>query len=264
MQTYCNNCDKTGHTFQSCRLPIISNGIIAFRKNLDNEIEYLAVCRKHTFGYIDFLRGRYSVNNKNQLMDIIYEMTESEKNNILNFPFLKIWEELWGSSKNSYFINEKIFANEKFKILKNGVNVNNEFYNTKTLLLESKTNWETPEWGFPKGRKNYKENYTECAIREWCEETGYSSNMISIINNVDTFDEVVIGSNYLSYKDRYYLANFNGKCLDDIIKFQKLEISNAKWVTYKDLQKLIRPYHSERLELIKKVESLLNKYTQYI
>ena len=30
---FCNNCGKNGHIFQQCIHPIISNGIIACRKN---------------------------------------------------------------------------------------------------------------------------------------------------------------------------------------------------------------------------------------
>ena len=38
-----------------------------------------------------------------------------------------------------------------------------------------------PEWGFPKGRRNYQENDIDCATREWEEETGYSRNQIKMV-----------------------------------------------------------------------------------
>ena len=60
---YCNNCGKTGHIFQNCKKPIISSGIIAFRK-IDNQIQYLMICRKDTLGYVDFMRGKYPFYNK--------------------------------------------------------------------------------------------------------------------------------------------------------------------------------------------------------
>jgi len=271
MQVYCNNCDKAGHNFHNCRKPFVSYGIISYRKNKNNEMEYLSVCRKHTFGYIDFMRGRYSINNKEQINDIIYEMTVQEKENILNISFLELWQELWGSSNNSYFMNEKLFANEKFKMLETGVTIASEFYNTQKLIEESNTHWQTPEWGFPKGRKNFKELSRECAIREWCEETGYSSSYIDIIDNISTFDEIVIGSNYQSYKDSYYVAKFHEKHNELVassekiqINFQKQEISDAKWLTMNKVIEKIRPYHLERIKILKKVDSLLNKSTQYI
>jgi 8-oxo-dGTP pyrophosphatase MutT (NUDIX family) len=264
-QTYCNNCDKYGHNFHNCRKPFESSGIIAFRKNKQDRFEYLMVCRKHTFGYIDFLRGRYSVNNKSQIIDIMFEMSNEEKNNIRDKSFDELWLELWGSTKNSYYSNEKIFASDKFKMLMNGIDLKNTFYTTKTLLSECIIDWDSPEWGFPKGRKNHKEDSKDCAIREWSEETGYKKEFLNIIDNVNPYEEFVIGSNYQSYKDKYYLAEFN--CNENEltdINFQKLEISNAKWVTLEEAYLLIRPYHLERLKIVDKINKLLNKYSVYI
>lgn len=263
MQIYCNNCDKTGHSFHNCRKPIVSYGIITFRKNDKNETEYLTLCRKHTFGYIDFMRGKYFINNKSQIMDIIYEMTNKEKENILTLPFLEIWRELWGSPKNQYFQKEKTFANEKFNILKKGVTINGAYYNTESLIKECTSTWDTPEWGFPKGRKNFKEESKICALREWSEETGFKKEKISLIDNVCPFEEIIIGSNYQAYKDSYFLAKFDISAFHKEIHFQKSEISDAKWVSYNELIKIIRPYHLERIKIVEKVDSLLNKNSLY-
>ena len=54
----CNNCGKQGHLFHQCKLPITSYGIILFRTS-DKGIQYLMIRRKDSFGYIDFLRGKY-------------------------------------------------------------------------------------------------------------------------------------------------------------------------------------------------------------
>ena len=56
----CNNCGNYGHLFYNCKKPITSIGIICFRYNLENKIEFLLVQRKDTLGYVDFLRGKYS------------------------------------------------------------------------------------------------------------------------------------------------------------------------------------------------------------
>ena len=61
--TFCNNCGKNGHVFHQCKYPITSIGIIAVRKNRDNQYEYLMIRRKDTLGYVDFMRGKYCVNN---------------------------------------------------------------------------------------------------------------------------------------------------------------------------------------------------------
>lgn len=258
-QNYCNNCDKAGHSFHNCRKPLISSGVIAFRKRSDKQYEYLIICRRHTFGFIDFMRGRYAINNKNHLNDIIYEMTEEEKKTILENDFDNAWLKLWGSTSNSYYKNEKIFAREKFNMLMRGVTIKNEFYNTKTLINDSNTKWKNPEWGFPKGRKNLNETHRECAIREWSEETGLPMNSISLLLNVTPYNEYVIGSNYQSYRDNYYLAKYNGE-ESDLTHFEKKEISNAKWATYKEIQQLLRPYHKERMQIIQRIDTILEKW----
>jgi hypothetical protein len=60
--SYCNNCGIAGHTFNNCKFPITSVGIIAYRYNLRGEREYLLIRRKDTIGYIEFMRGKYSLN----------------------------------------------------------------------------------------------------------------------------------------------------------------------------------------------------------
>ena len=255
---FCNNCNTYGHYFHSCRKPFISNGIIAFR-NINNTFEYLIIRRKNSFGYIDFIRGKYSLNNKNHIIDLMNEMTINEKKNILEKDFEELWIKLWGKSSNNYS-NEKSFASDKFKMLKLGIYINNEFYNTELLLKEIKTEWTEPEWGFPKGRKNLNEEYYDTALREWSEESGFNKNDVQIISNIKPYNEFIIGSNYEAYQDSYFVGKFIGNN-NSKINFQKMEISDAKWATYEDICKKIRPYQKERLKIIKKVNTLLNKYT---
>ena len=85
---FCNNCGKQGHVFHSCKLPIISNGLIVYREKKESlkqpekytdKYEYLMIRRKDTLGYVDFLRGRYSIHNKLYLLNIFSEMTIQEK-----------------------------------------------------------------------------------------------------------------------------------------------------------------------------------------
>ena len=63
---YCNNCGKNGHLYHQCKLPITSIGIVAFRMK-NNNPEFLMIRRKDTLGHVDFMRGKYSVNNKDYL-----------------------------------------------------------------------------------------------------------------------------------------------------------------------------------------------------
>ena len=75
---YCNNCGKQGHQYHQCKLPITSYGIIAFMLTKDG-IKYLLIRRKDTLGYVDFIRGKYPLNNVVYLMNMLNEMTVNEK-----------------------------------------------------------------------------------------------------------------------------------------------------------------------------------------
>ena len=77
----CNNCGKYGHLFHQCKLPITSYGIILFR-TINKKRQYLMIRRRDTFGYIDFIRGKYSINNVEQIQHIFNEMTILEKTRI--------------------------------------------------------------------------------------------------------------------------------------------------------------------------------------
>jgi hypothetical protein len=88
----CNNCGKQGHSFHQCKLPVTSYGIIVFRSS-ENGLQFLMIRRKDSFGYIDFIRGKYSPYNIYQIQNIVNEMSILEKQKILTEPFNKLWNE---------------------------------------------------------------------------------------------------------------------------------------------------------------------------
>ena len=74
----CNNCGKYGHLFRNCKNPIVSFGCIQFRIN-NNVREYLMICRKDTLGYIDFIRGKYNLQDESYIINMFKQMTNIEK-----------------------------------------------------------------------------------------------------------------------------------------------------------------------------------------
>jgi 8-oxo-dGTP pyrophosphatase MutT (NUDIX family) len=259
---FCNNCGKSGHLYHQCKIPITSIGIIVFRPS-SNGIQYLMIRRKDSLGYVDFMRGRYPIHNKEYLMNIINEMTLQEKNKLLNKKFEQLWSELWGEDVGIQYRGEEKTSREKMNILKQGVILgSNKLYYLHDLLEQSKTNWVEPEWGFPKGRRNYQEKDLECALREWEEETGYSRSQIKIINNLVPFEEIFTGSNYKSYKHKYYLAYMDD---DEPMSedFQRTEVSKIDWLSLQECLDSIRPYNLEKKEVITKINRLLQEYRLY-
>ena len=109
---FCNNCGKTGHLFHQCKLPITSYGVIVFRPSLDG-LQFLMIRRKDSFGYIDFMRGKYSPYNIYQIQKIVDEMSIQEKERILVEPFEQLWVQMWGETINVQYKNEEYTSSKK-------------------------------------------------------------------------------------------------------------------------------------------------------
>jgi len=259
----CNNCGKSGHVFHQCKIPITSIGLISFRYNESGELEYLLIRRKETLGYIDFMRGKYPIYNKCYIQNMINQMTVEEKHRLLTFDFSRLWADLWGNSHiNNKYKTEEMISREQFDTLRMGVLNNNDFYTLKSIIDESNsvTAWEEPEWGFPKGRRNNQEKDFDCAVREFCEETGYPNAHLKHVQNVMPFEETFAGSNYVSYKHKYFLAYMECKDTLNMDNYQRSEVSKMEWANLDKCMKMIRPYNLEKIRVITNVDKCLKKY----
>jgi 8-oxo-dGTP pyrophosphatase MutT (NUDIX family) len=257
----CNNCGKPGHMFHQCKLPITSYGIIVFRPS-DEGLQFLMIRRKDSFGYIDFIRGKYSPYNIHQLQMTINEMSVSEKNRILTNSFEQLWKEMWGDTSNSQFKSEELASSKKFAQIKEGISMNNEIITLANIVERSDTMWVETEWEFPKGRRNPKEKDLECALREFQEETGISTKKITIVENVLPFEEIFIGTNHKSYKHKYFLAYMN-EPEEHLDNFQVTEVSKLEWKNIHKCLEDIRPYNLEKKELITNINKVLQEYRLY-
>ena len=259
---YCNNCGKSGHVYHLCKMPITSIGIIAFRI-INEEIQYLTIRRKDTFGFIDFMRGKYSVYNKDYIMNMLKQMTNIEKEYLLTMTFTDLWKHIWGDCDiSNQYKHEENGSRDKFELLKTGIINNNNDYSLATLIEESKKyqTWSEPEWGFPKGRRNFQEKDFDCAVREFCEETGFNNNHLYNIRNIFPFEEVFTGSNYKSYKHKYYIAYIPNENSNNMNNFELSEVSKMEWKTYDECISIIRPYNLEKIRLIKNIHNTLSQY----
>ena len=259
----CNNCGKSGHVFHQCKIPITSIGLISFRYNEIGELEYLLIRRKETLGYIDFMRGKYPIHNKCYIQNMINQMTLEEKRRLLTLDFSRLWADLWGNSHiNNKYKTEEMISREQFDTLRMGVLNNNDFYTLKSIIEESNSGivWEEPEWGFPKGRRNNQEKDFDCAVREFCEETGYPNTLLKHVQNVMPFEETFAGSNYVSYKHKYFLAYMERKDTLNMDNYQRSEVSKMEWANLDKCVKMIRPYNLEKIRVITNVDKCLKKY----
>ena len=239
---YCGNCGKNGHIYKDCMEPITSLGIIGYKK-IDNQLKYLLIQRKHSYGFVDFIRGKYEPDNIEYLNQLFDEMSLIEIKNIFKFDFNYLWNDIWGNIKNKS--EEYINSNDKFdEVIKNKNKYN----------LKSK--WNNPEWGFPKGRRNINESNKNCAIREFCEETNLKNNDIIINNNIYPISEIFVGSNNIRYKHIYYVARIIKDNIDFSIKnnYQNNEIGEIGFFSFTESKTMFRNYNFEKVNILKKLE----------
>lgn len=282
----CTNCGKhANHDYKSCSEPITSWGIIAVKidddnsnifnsmvqnmisntsdiknginiesnsdiekiKNKFNKLKFLMISRKHSLGYVEFIRGRYKPKNIQGLIYMFKQMTNEEIQRIGSKSFEELWDEFWGDSKKNKHGSEYTESKNNFDQLKNkiGVELALNFY---TSNITAK--YEISEWGFPKGRKNKGESDMDCAVREFCEETSLDKTDIQL--NSKTIVENLIGTNGIKYRHIYYLAEI--KTTKDIKTFFKNsknnEIGDINLFTYDEANSMIRDYHVEKKNII--------------
>ena len=260
--SFCNNCGKLGHLFHQCKIPITSIGIIALRK-IQSEIQVLIVNRKDTLAFVDFMRGKYNLEDKDYLKNLFEKMTQHEHYLILNNDFDVLWNYIWGDEIVNQYKNEEKTSKFKFESLKNGYRLNNFYFDLNILLSLLNKYYIETEWGFPKGRRNYQEKDINCALREFEEETGYSKNDLIVFSNIFPIEEIFTGSNYKSYKHKYYIALMeNNKEPDN--NFQLNEINEIKWENINNVKEKLRDYNFEKIMLIDEIIKILKSYKVYI
>lgn len=212
-----------------------------------NKIRFLMIQRRHTLGYVEFIRGRYHVENVDGIIFLFKQMTPEEITKIGESPFDILWNELWGDEKaRQAHQNEFSYSQNKFNRLKNRDDTNSGL-NLDFYVREVKPKWDSPEWGFPKGRRNKYENNLECALREFHEETGFNKVEYTLIQSIKPIEEKFYGTNGVCYKHIYYPAfslTNRHVALDDSIQTE--EIGGIRWCTYEEALQLIRPHHEER------------------
>jgi 8-oxo-dGTP pyrophosphatase MutT (NUDIX family) len=281
---FCTNCGEHGHSTKQCLQPITSYGIILFRvKGGWNQaeqlitsdtslnglecvpqanLEYLLIQRKDSLGFIDILRAKYNVTDIAYISQQLRGMTRSEQEKLLFEPFDSLWEQMWGPSPqgtNSYK-NEKEQSRQKLEALRAGTPSLEEIIKTVNHT------WDTPEWGFPKGRRDPHETEYFCALRELWEETGISERDVIPIKNLEPISETFFGSNHIQYSHKYYIMYMPQErevVFDSTNKIMSREIGDIRWCSLEEGSKLIRADNIEKREMLFRVARLLRNYCPF-
>lgn len=288
----CSNCGGTGHTFRFCMEPVSSYGVLVFRwlsrnkewpqiselsRDTSNPTgtsslipQVLMIQRKDSLGFMDIMRGKYKVNEPDYIRKQLRGMTQDERHKLETMEFEEIWHLLWGSDTESSqrYAHDRVVSKQKLAELRAGIELSSgERYTLTDLLRQEPGVYETPEWGFPKGRRDPHESDIHCAFRELEEETSIKEDELLKVVNIPPFIEQFYGSNNIHYRHSYYLAQFIGKreVTFDIVNTEMTrEIGNLAWKSLDDAIQLLRPENTEKKQIILQLKSLLLNYSPVI
>ena len=241
----CQNCGERGHHIKDCPNPVTSLGIILYRR-LESNIQYLIVCRRNTIGFVEFIRGKYALNDAPYIQQLFNVMTEHEIEMILNNTFECLWEFLW---------MDKQFKKESSKVKRDYNNAYIKYTKINTdhkieqFIKNKSKKYVEQEWGFPKGRRNYNESNYKAALREFCEETNISLKDIKLWPESNVFDEIYTSYDNIKYKNIYYLAEYVGTGdlgIDPRKPEQYTEVSKIGFYNYENTLSKLRDYDIEK------------------
>ena len=256
----CRNCGINGHLYKDCIHPIMSFGLICYKIDENNDIQYLMIQRKDSLSFMEFIRGKYNTSDVMYIRQLISSMTTNEKSLLVKKQFDEIWNYAWyqANTSNIKHTTEYMDSKNKFEYL----NSNNILGNIMGNMVS--TSEHEQEWGFPKGRRKLKEGDLDCAIREFCEETRLTPADIEIIIDIMPFEEIFFGTNNVLYQHTYYIAKIKNNDIhlgiDQNCIEQVREVRAVNWFSYEEVLKHIKQYNIERHQIIQKSNKIIRNY----
>ncbi|GAX84492.1 hypothetical protein CEUSTIGMA_g11912.t1 [Chlamydomonas eustigma] len=260
--------DRRGHAYRVCGQPISSYGIICYRRSkgaVREVVEYVMVQRKDSLSYVEFIRGKYNLQNRGYLLRLFGAMTRDERRKLATEAFEDLWHGFWQSDHHRSYMREYEQSRSRYELLRSGYYLRAPYTKALTpfsleiaLDSTSSSTHEDCEFGFPKGRMNAGETEVQCSLREFEEETGVPSTDIRLVPG-GRFEEVFVGSNQVRYRHIYYLAELDegsawhsqpsGVHLPVTDPVRLREVKAIGWFCADAVIARIRPEHAERRQL---------------
>lgn len=285
---HCTNCGLIGHSCRNCVAPVLSYGLLVFRfansewdiaKNLcsstptlngtdmGGKLQVLMIKRKDSLRFVEFVRGKYNVNDIDYIKTIIHNITPSERELILTKTFPELWQHVWGTSNPRNYRNDFEQSQIKFNELRAIPGAETGKTLLEEIVAAAPVLWTDPEWGFPKGRRNSTESDLDCAIRETEEETGLPRSQVGIFDSLDPLNETFYGDNKVYYSHKYYLALAKTHIELQVNKMNphmSREIGDIRWVDLDDAISLIRPENVEKREVLLRAITIFRNYCPFV
>ena len=242
----CSNCGIYGHIYKQCNKPVTSYGIICYRKIMSSPY-FLLVQRKDSYSFCEFSKVRYNIHDREYILYMIENMTREEQLFLQNIKDISdMYKKIWGKKYKKYSSYKKRKILQKLWIGVNDKNRNN--FTIHDVIKDCKKYRQTPEWGFPKGRKLEYESDKQCAIREFSEETCIENTKVSILH-YKPLEEIFTSSNGVCYKHIYYIASLD-KTYKPLYLFQKEEIGNIQWCSFDESIQKLEKKNIQRIQIL--------------
>lgn len=276
---FCTNCGGHGHQFKQCIAPVTSYGVIMVRTTpgfdiaqvlatnpdfvtgMENQpLQFLLIMRRDSLGFIELIRGRYKVHDVDYIRLHLGGITEDERKRYKEGPFDALWNSMWGLNHSHLYKNEFENAKAKWEQIHAGVvDASGKRWTIDELIATAGPAAETPEWGFPKGRRDATESDYVCAMREMYEETGVKEEDVIPIQNIEPLTESFFGSNHVHYCHKYFIVwvpDTVNITFDPTNEHMRREIGDLQWMSLEKALSVLRPENVEKKEVLLRAASL--------
>lgn len=211
-------------------------------------IGVLMVKRKDSMAYMEFIRGKYEMGDPVYYERLVGNMTIPEQNSIVAEEFDTLWTRLWGQGRDTHSAEYEISKSKYYQL------------DRSDIIQRNRSKYSDPEWGFPKGRRARGESDSECAVREFFEETNIPPEAYTLYPNLK-FIETFRGTNNVLYRHIYFVALLRDSKIINLKQkltfMQSKEVSEVDWKSMSECRSVIRPHYSERIALMSDVERLI-------
>jgi len=223
-------------------------------------LEFLLIQRRDSLGFIELMRGRYKVTDVDYIRLHLGGITQEERDKYRDGPFDVLWNGMWGLNHSHLYKNEFETARAKWELIHKGTtDLSGRLWTIEELISSAGPPQTTPEWGFPKGRRDAQESDYVCAMREMWEETGISEKDVIPIQNLEPLTESFFGSNHVHYCHKYFIVWVPASVkveFDAENDHMRREIGDLRWFGLNDALAHLRPDNIEKREVLLRAASL--------
>lgn len=190
--------------------------------------------------------GRVDI-NKEKLANIVAELTTSEFEAVQRGNFEELWRLIKQSPVHEYVprpYERRVYieCKRRFSSLWRQYS---HYIKTLPTPIYTHTNWECP-----KGKRNsYLEKPLQCAIREFCEETGLMPDDINLCHNIPHFSIMHRGTNDIVYNQIYFIAELAERdSVPNLERYQRSEVQSVDWLSREEFVKQLRESERHKIE----------------